>query len=426
MIKKLRRKFVLAAMGASLLVLLAVFAVLLLATRQGMRDQSARQIELALNEASPPAAPGEPEKAPPPGGGFLAELLGAAEAPPHRGGCFVVLVTQEGGALVQRDPFFLQNELDSGEIAQLALEAVRRGQPQGELPQHQLRYGLREDRQGTWVAFADYSFQSAALVELAKNALLVGAAALLALFLASLPLARWAVGPVERAWNQQKQFVADASHELKTPLTVILSNADMLLDQPEGESRRWAENIQAEGLRMKELTEALLALARTDRPQAQLRRERVDLSYLTADCALAFEAAAYEAGHTLDQQVEEGLAVQGDPAELARLVEILLDNALRYSAPKGRVEVELHRTGRKVRLKVENPGEPIPAEDLTRVFQRFYRADPSRSQEGYGLGLSIAKGVAEAHRGRVWAESGDGKNRFFVELPLSGGHSKPT
>ena len=276
------------------------------------------------------------------------------------------------------------------------------------------------------MAFADYSFQSAALVELAKNALLVGAAALLALFLASLPLARWAVGPVERAWNQQKQFVADASHELKTPLTVILSNADMLLDQPEGESRRWAENIQAEGLRMKELTEALLALARTDRPQAQLRRERVDLSYLTADCALAFEAAAYEAGHTLDQQMEEGLAVQGDPAELARLVEILLDNALRYSAPKGRVEVELHRTGRKVRLKVENPGEPIPAEDLTRVFQRFYRADPSRSQEGYGLGLSIAKGVAEAHRGRVWAESGDGKNRFFVELPLSGGHSKPT
>ena len=263
-------------------------------------------------------------------------------------------------------------------------------------------------------------------MELAKNVQLVGAAALLALFLASLPLARWAVGPVERAWNQQKQFVADASHELKTPLTVILSNADMLLDQPEGESRRWAENIQAEGLRMKELTEALLALARTDRPQAQLRRERVDLSYLTADCALAFEAAAYEAGHTLDQQVEEGLAVQGDPAELARLVEILLDNALRYSAPKGRVEVELRRTGRKARLKVENPGEPIPAEDLTRVFQRFYRADPSRSQEGYGLGLSIAKGVAEAHRGRVWAESGDGKNRFFVELPLSGGHSKPT
>lgn len=223
--------------------------------------------------------------------------------------------------------------------------------------------------------------------------------------------------PVETAWNQQKQFVGDASHELKTPLTVILSNADMILTHPREDPERWAQNILAEAQHMKGLTQDLLSLARSESSDCSPVLETVDLSYLVTDSVLSFEPAAFEQGHELLHEEEPDLTVQGDASALSQLCGILLDNALKYSSPGGSVRVSLKAAGKLARLTVSNEGIPIPKEDLTRIFERFYRSDPARHGEGYGLGLAIAQRIAEQHRGKIWAESANGVNNFTVTLP---------
>ncbi len=416
MIKKLRGKFVAVTMGGSLLVLLAVFLVLALSTGQGMRQQTWQMIEMALWQEETPRR----EESPRP------QAFGLfTPAPQGRVLCFTVLVSPGGQAVMRTDPFFLEEEFGREELAALARSVADGPAEQGSFPQYRLRYGRRQTPGGMLVAFADSSAESAAMAQLLKSFLPVGGAALVVLLGAAVLLARWAVGPVEAAWEKQKQFVADASHELKTPLTVILSNTEMILRHPEGDGRRWAENIQAEGARMKSLTQALLTLARADaggsRPQAQ----RVDLSFLAAGRALSFEPVVYESGRTLECQVEEGLWVWGDPEGLARLADILLDNAVRYAPAGAKIRLELKGLGRWARLTVQNPGDPIPQEELDRLFQRFYRSDPARSAGGFGLGLAIARGIVEEHRGRLWAQSSGGENRFTAQLPLERGKRGP-
>ncbi|MCD8047007.1 MAG: HAMP domain-containing histidine kinase [Clostridiales bacterium] len=183
----------------------------------------------------------------------------------------------------------------------------------------------------------DISYEQSTLAQAAVNVLLVGLAALAVLFVISVFLARWAVRPVERSWAQQRQFVADASHELKTPLTVILSNAD-LLEEEEGlseQARPWTENIHTGGAQMREPVEQLLLLARSDSDQGQpMSLQPTDLSDLAETAALMFEPVAFEAGKLLVQEIQKDVVVAGDAARLKRLLDILLDNAVKYAAPR--------------------------------------------------------------------------------------------
>ncbi len=416
MIKKLRRKFVAAVMGAAAAILLAVFAVLAASTETGMRRQTADLLEMSLNrglhkggyalneEKDKPAVKDGPQDDP---GRFR-----------DRRPCFNALVREDGSVTLEDRAEVLLGDFDTEEIQQLARSVAFRKEDSGALSAYRLRYAKRAQENGVLVAFADVSQEYNNLMELIKNSLVIGALALLAIFGASARLARWAVRPVEKAWNQQKQFVGDASHELKTPLTVILSNADMILSHPEEPSGRWAENIKAEAQRMKDLTQELLSLARSDDDSRRPVLERTDLSYLVTDSALSFEPAAFESGRELISQVEPGLFVLGDPASLTQLCGILLDNAVKYASPSGKIRVTLEAAGKSARLSVANEGEPIPQEELSRLFERFYRADSSRHSEGYGLGLAIARRIAEVHRGKIWAQSGEGENAFIVLLPL--------
>ena len=225
---------------------------------------------------------------------------------------------------------------------------------------------------------------------------------------------------MERAWGQQKQFLSDASHELKTPLTVILSNAELLSALPlEERPARWTDNILSESRQMKNLVEEMLTLARADHMSQPAVLAEVSLSNVAEDCALAFEPVAFEAGKSLEYQVAEGVTVLGDGDRLRRLVSILLDNAVKYGAEGGAISLALEKTERQARLAVSNPGEPIPAEQLSRLFERFYRADASRGEQGgFGLGLSIAAVIAQEHRGALKAESGRQGTRFVFTVPL--------
>lgn len=201
-------------------------------------------------------------------------------------------------------------------------------------------------------------------------------------------------------------------------MTVILSNADMILHHPGEEHRRWAENIKAESQQMKKLTEDLLSLARAEDTQRRQVLERVDLSYLATDSVLSFEPAAFETGRSLSYQVTEGIFTLGDPAGLSQVFEILLDNAIRYSSAGGKIFLSLEAAGKWARLSVSNTGQEIPQEEIPHIFERFYRGDPARQEAGsHGLGLSIARSVVQAHKGKIWAESHRGKTDFFVLLP---------
>ena len=289
---------------------------------------------------------------------------------------------------------------------------------------YNLRYRRDIEPDGTIdFKFTDTFIERDTLKGQVLYSIIIGIGALAVFFVVSLLLSRWMVKPVERAWVKQRRFVTDASHELKTPLTVILSNTDMLIESgavTDDKNRVRLDNIRAESKRMKALTENLLELARTDsRPNATVK-EPVNFSFVLSGAVLMFEPTIFDLGRSIQSEIQDNITVSGDREKLRQLADILIDNAIQYGADKSPVTVRLSAVNKKEALfSVVSEGTPLSDKDRMHIFERFYRVDASRGQtKGFGLGLSIAKSIAQEHGGEIWAES-DGKklNTFFVKLP---------
>lgn len=311
------------------------------------------------------------------------------------------------------------SEVTHDTAQQLAGQALRRGTEQGSLTGKSLSYLLREEEGRRYLVFADNSMVAAAVWNQIRTSLMICVAALLVFFLISHLLAKLALRPVEAAWTSQRQFVADASHELKTPITVILANTDMVLAHPGdtvADQGKWLDYIRDEAVGMKKLVEDLLFLAKGDARQTSQPTAPVLLSQVVNETLLSFEPVAFEAGVTLNETVIPELWVRGDQGQLRRLVMILLDNGVKYAGERGVVTVTLAEVGDKVALSVHNTGEPIAAQHLPHIFERFYRADAARNRErgGYGLGLSIAKTIADAHSAKLTAASSETEGTTFT------------
>lgn len=311
------------------------------------------------------------------------------------------------------------SEVTEDTAQQLADQALSRGSDQGSLAEQDLSYLFREENGKRYLVFADNSMVASSVWNQVGTSLLICAGALLLFFLISLLLAKLALKPVEAAWTSQRQFVADASHELKTPITVILANTDMVLGHPEDtveQQSKWLGYIREEALGMKKLVEDLLFLAKGDAQRTRGATAPVSLSKVVDEALLSFEPVAFEGGVTLSQEVEPELWVQGDEGQLRRLAVILLDNAVKYAGEAGTVTVKLAQAGERVTLSVHNTGAPIAPEHLEHIFERFYRADAARDRDrgGYGLGLSIAKAIAGAHAGRLTAASSQVEGTTFT------------
>lgn len=277
---------------------------------------------------------------------------------------------------------------------------------------------------GQIIIFMDISSEIATMQNLYRTCVIIGLGSFASFLVISIFFARWAVRPVEEAWAQQRQFVSDASHELKTPLTVILTDAEMLKSPrfDEAHKTQFVENILTMSNQMRGLVESLLQLARVDSGAIQkMPLQTIDLSGLVSDELLTFDALFFEKGLTLAEDITDGITVHGSPQHLKQVVEILLDNAQKYAAPQGTVQVTLQKSGaHHCLLSVSDPGDPIRPEDLKKIFQRFYRIDEARAMNhSYGLGLSIAENIVKNHKGRIWAESAEGINTFRVELPMA-------
>lgn len=256
--------------------------------------------------------------------------------------------------------------------------------------------------------------------------------ALAAVAIISVYLADWATAPIEEAFQKQQRFVGDASHELKTPLAVILANGEILMKSHElsAKDRRWVKSISDEAEHMKSLVGELLQLARTDEGLVDsssfaFRMESIDFSDMVGSASLEFDALAFERNCTIETELQEGVLVNGDREWVDRLVKILMDNACKYAYDGSQITVRLAFEKRKyARLSITNRGEPIAPEDLKHIFDRFYRSDNSRSRTdspgGFGLGLAIARGIAEAHGGTISATSTTEEGTTFsVTLPAS-------
>ena len=277
---------------------------------------------------------------------------------------------------------------------------------------------------GQIIIFMDISSEIATMQNLYRTCIIIGLGSFVSFLVISIFFARWAVRPVEEAWAQQRQFVSDASHELKTPLTVILTDAEMLKSPrfDEAHKAQFVENILTMSNQMRGLVESLLQLARVDNGAIRkMPLQHIDLSDLVSDELLTFDALFFEKGLTLAEDVADGITVHGSAQHLKQVVEILLDNAQKYAAPHGTVRVTLQKNGaHHCLLSVADPGDAISPEDLRKIFQRFYRIDEARAMNhSYGLGLSIAENIVKNHKGRIWAESAEGINTFRVELPMA-------
>ena len=308
---------------------------------------------------------------------------------------------------------------DEEELAALYDRAMAEKDADGVLKDYSLRYYRAKTPFGDKVVFADTHAERATVEHLIQSCAMLAVVSFAVFFAASLLLSRWAVRPVEIAWRQQKQFVADASHELKTPLTVIISNAE-LLQQPgydEAQRRKFSDSILTMSRQMRKLVESLLDLARLDSAHGTGGFEELDFSSLVEDCLLPFEPLYFERGLQLESEVEAGLRVRGNEQTLRQCVDILLDNAQKYSEP-GSVKLCLRRSGHNAELTVENPSPELSKNECEDVFKRFYRRDAARTDSGsYGLGLPIAKAIVTRHGGKIGCGWEAGKIRFTVTLP---------
>ena len=404
MIRKLRWQFVAACMGLIAAVLAIVFGCVWVSAQNALEHSSHMALEQALSRRGGDLLPGFHQS-----GGDDQVLL------PY-------FTVQVWGTTVYVTGGTYSGLEDTDALTAILTDCLSQEADEGSLSDYSLRYLRQDDGLYTQIAFVDISLETAALRQMMASYLRIGLLSLLLLAGASFLLSLRVTRPVERAWRQQRQFFSDASHELKTPLTVILSNAEMLetSDLPERESR-WRDNILSESRQMKTLVEEMLTLSRTEDAQRKPTVADVDLSDLSEDCALAFEPVAFEAGKPLSWDVTPALTVSGDGEKLRRLLSILLDNAAKYGAPGEGIVLSLRAERSQAVLSVSNGsgGHPIPPEELPRLFERFYRADASRGeQSGFGLGLPIAQAIAKEHHGALRAESDEQATRFTFTLPL--------
>lgn len=296
----------------------------------------------------------------------------------------------------------------------------------GILQSQSLAYQIKQTSSGYFIAFLDISSNQHDMKNLILTSMMVGIFAFLAFLLLSFLLSNWALQPVQNAWEQQKQFVADASHELKTPLTVILADSDILLTHANDtidQQKKWIHSIQSEAQRMKKLVESLLFLAKSDANRLPVEFQIINFSDIVWNCILPFESIAYEHGMHLHSEIENDLTVYGNEAQLKQVMMIFLDNAVKYTPVKGRIFVQLKRNNDKIICKIHNTGSYISKEEQAHIFERFYRCDKARIHEGgYGLGLPIAKSIIDAHHGQIQVESNKEEGSCFqCILPLKNG-----
>ena len=325
---------------------------------------------------------------------------------------YTVAVSYDGDILeIKNEPPTVHSDDDLKKLAQSIIKENRQYGTDDNLAFY------KADKGGyTLVTFMDNTVVNENALTLFRYTLIFGGVALVLFFFLSVFLARKIVNPLEESYQKQKQFISDAGHELKTPVSVVSANAELL--SREIGNNQWLQNIQYENERMGMLVGQLLDLARTENVTPQM--EHIDFSRLVAGEALPFESVAFEKGLVLNSNITNGIGVEGNSTQLKQIVSILLDNAIRHSKEQGEVYLSLTKEHGYAKLSVINKSDEIPVEQREQIFERFYRMDTARNGEDkhYGLGLAIAKAIATSHKGHIEVQCFNGFVEFRTQIPI--------
>jgi signal transduction histidine kinase len=411
MIRKLQVKLIAISMLSLILVLITIMGLAgIFNYRRIILDADNILSVLAENQGTFPKPGKSPDDVP----GRQPNLQ--SPETPYESRYFSTLISDTGSVLL----------VDTGKIAAIdtstaiayARTVLQEGKKTGFLQDY--RYVVKSDDSAYRIIFLDChnslsSFRSSILVSCLVS--LFGIVTVLCLILI---LSRRIVSPVAESYEKQKQFITDAGHEIKTPLTIIDADAEIL--EMELGNNEWLQDIQHQTHRLSELTKDLIYLSHLEEEQNRLQLIVFPFSDLVSETAQSFQALAKTQGKSFTCQVQPMLSLRGDEKSLRQLVSILLDNALKYSSPEGNILLSLEKQGKNLHLLVENTVDSIEENDLKHVFDRFYRTDKSRNSQtgGYGIGLSIAKAVVSAHKGKITATA-PAKNSFCIHviLPVS-------
>ena len=299
------------------------------------------------------------------------------------------------------------------QIAENILESsnTKKGRRIGNLYLDQYSYAFQAPNTLTIV---DNTSAKAKLESLLKTSILIFVLIEIIIIILTVEITRWIIKPVIESFNRQKQFVADASHELKTPIAVIMANAEALEKEPE--EKKWLNNIKSEADRMNELVTSLLDLAKLEEGKEVQQEE--NLSKIVEMSVLTFESLMYENKIELEYDIQKDINIKCNSSQIKQLVAILIYNAIKQSETKGKISIALKKQKNDTVLTVSNRGKEIPKEIREKIFERFYRADESRNRDTnrYGLGLAIAKNIVENHNGKIFVESEKGITTFKVVL----------
>lgn len=420
MLKKLRRQFIFSNMLLVGIVIILVFCILTVVVYNFERREtiSAMRASLVGNMSEVLFPNGRVAR-------FLPQSKGEDDVSHERLYCVsLIVVVDKNGELLAYETSVNYN-YSTQQIRNMISAAMEREGDTGILSPGDVRFLRQEIKDGYKIAIADRSFENNSLLFVIRLNFFAILSILAVMFLISDYMARKAIEPVEKSWNDQQRFVADASHELKTPLTVILANMDIMQANKDAtiwEENKWIENTKSEATRMTELVNDMLFLARSDANIDQSYNfQNVNFSKLSEECVLTFESVAFEKGINLASSIPMDMFTCADEARIKQVIMILIDNAMKYVNDNGSIFVTAENTGRHIRFSVSNTGQAISPEKQSHIFERFYRADDSRAREkgGYGLGLSIAQNIISAHGGKIGLDySNEQGTCFAFTIPI--------
>lgn len=416
MIRTLQRKFTVTAMIAVtvlLAVLLGVINVVNAVTQTAENDRLLQSLAMMEGFGPAPRLDGQFDEQfdalPRDRRGFWEEPLTEDR---RMAALYFTVRLDESGAVQSTDLRRIAS-VDEEEAAALALRAVESGKGYGRLDDY--RFQVVEPAEGCeTVIFLDVSSQRHNVLRVAALSALAGVLAWCAMLVLVMALSRRAIRPIAENMERQRQFVTDAGHELKTPLAIIQANLDAM--ELTGGENKYSRNIRSQALRLGNLTQNLLTLARLDENSVPLNMETVDLSALAAEQLEMFRAPAELKGLRVESEIAPGVSAQADRVQMAQLLSTLLDNAVKYCPEGGALSLSLKQGDKAVLQLANTVSAPV---DTGRIFDRFYRADSSRNQKsgGFGIGLSAAQAIVSLHKGRISAAmEGTDTLVFTVEL----------
>lgn len=425
MIKKLRARFIRIAMASVAVVLLLLTVILNTANYVANDHDLTRTLALIADNHGtiPDIMPGAPPSMPSAENGETPPEKPEGDDEQQKDGPFnketpfstryFVLQTDADGAVTDSELSHIAAVTDS-DIGDFAAAALRHGVGDGYYSGYKFRVTATES--GYSIIFLDAFQQLRSVKQVALWSLAADAFCLVLVYLLVVLLSRRAIDPVVRGAERQKQFVTDASHELKTPITVIATCLSVL--EMEVGKQKWIDKARGQTERLKELVNSLVTLSRMDEETSPLHMADFPVSEAAEETASSFADYADSQDHSLVLDIQPGLTYRGDEYAVRQLTSLLLDNAVKYAAPGGEIRFSLEKAKRGVVIRCENPCESWETLETDKLFDRFYRADASRSGEasGFGIGLSVARSIAEGHRGWIKAEAAAGQVVFTACL----------